>query len=200
MKKSRLLSALFCVGLIFNSVTSLANTIVQLPFSRITGTSNELTDASLDLKYVDPETSLPIVTFFHIDSLASNVGNTITLNSGPEFEQAVMLMTNGIRNTIEDSLTEIPLGGGSGTTNDEPLYFSSASLNGIDLAGYNVTSMALTVDSFTLVPASPGDPINTIFTDFTWTISGSVIPIPPAIYLFGTGLLGLIGISKRKKS
>ena len=29
---------------------------------------------------------------------------------------------------------------------------------------------------------------------------GQVIPIPPALYLFGSGLLGLIGMARRKKA
>ena len=32
------------------------------------------------------------------------------------------------------------------------------------------------------------------------TIQTSVIPVPPAVWLFGSGLLGLIGVARRKKS
>ena len=32
-----------------------------------------------------------------------------------------------------------------------------------------------------------------------WTASRSVVPLPAAAWLFGTGLLGLIGLSKRKR-
>jgi hypothetical protein len=200
MKKSRLLGTLVCCYLIFQNITTHANTIIELPFSETLGTSGELTDVSLDLRYLDRESSAPIVTFIHIDSLGTNVGNTFIVNSGPEYEQAVTLMTNGINDVIGLDLTEIPSGGGIGSADDESSVFAAASLNGIDLADYNITSMALTVDSFTLVPASPGNPLTTIFTDFTWTVSGSVVPIPPAAWLFGSGLLGLVGISRRRKA
>lgn len=33
-----------------------------------------------------------------------------------------------------------------------------------------------------------------------WTASRSVVPVPSAIWLFGSGLIGLIGIAKRKRT
>jgi len=30
--------------------------------------------------------------------------------------------------------------------------------------------------------------------------NSSAVPVPPALWLFGSGLLGLIGISRRKRS
>lgn len=41
-----------------------------------------------------------------------------------------------------------------------------------------------------------------VFDDVTLgsVIPGPVIPVPPAVWLFGSGLLGLIGISRRKKT
>jgi hypothetical protein len=36
--------------------------------------------------------------------------------------------------------------------------------------------------------------------NWSTTINPSIVPIPPALYLFGTGLLGLIGMAKRKKA
>ena len=36
-------------------------------------------------------------------------------------------------------------------------------------------------------------------TDLAYTLTGSqVIPVPPAVWLFGSGLLGLIGFAGRK--
>ncbi len=36
--------------------------------------------------------------------------------------------------------------------------------------------------------------------DHAFSLSGTVVPIPAAIWLFGSGLIGLIGIARRKKS
>ena len=45
---------------------------------------------------------------------------------------------------------------------------------------------------------------NQLFTSPLWGNSGlaivSPVPAPPALLLFGTGLLGLIGVSKRRKA
>lgn len=39
---------------------------------------------------------------------------------------------------------------------------------------------------------------NTVFNHGTWSVSA--VPIPPALYLFGSGLLGLVGMARRKKA
>lgn len=39
---------------------------------------------------------------------------------------------------------------------------------------------------------------NFVSQDFTVTASASVVPAPAAVWLFGSGLLGLIGIARRK--
>ena len=47
------------------------------------------------------------------------------------------------------------------------------------------------------------DPQHPAFGSFvTWTVHGiaSPVPVPAALWLFGSGLLGLVGISRRKRS
>jgi hypothetical protein len=37
--------------------------------------------------------------------------------------------------------------------------------------------------------------------DYSWAVhAGNVVPVPAAVWLFGSGLLGLVGISRRKKA
>ena len=36
--------------------------------------------------------------------------------------------------------------------------------------------------------------------DYTWTFEVNTVPVPGAVWLFGSGLIGLIGIARRKKS
>ena len=55
----------------------------------------------------------------------------------------------------------------------------------------------LSVDSHTQVVAAPG--VNyTNQTYATWQMSS--VPVPAAVWLFGSGLIGLIGIARRKKA
>lgn len=35
---------------------------------------------------------------------------------------------------------------------------------------------------------------------FSWSSSNLAVPIPPAVWLFGSGLLGLVGIARRRKA
>lgn len=36
--------------------------------------------------------------------------------------------------------------------------------------------------------------------DYTWTFEVTTVPIPATVWLFGSGIIGLIGIARRKKS
>jgi len=38
------------------------------------------------------------------------------------------------------------------------------------------------------------------YTESTQTVSAAVVPIPAAVWLFGSGLLGLVGMARRKKT
>jgi len=58
-------------------------------------------------------------------------------------------------------------------------------------------SSALSLTEYALNPwASGGSAINPAFVNETF----STIPVPAAVWLFGSGLIGLIGIAKRKKA
>ena len=69
-----------------------------------------------------------------------------------------------------------------------------------DIAGISTTSGT----TF----GNPGDNWNFKSTDDTedccgpgnWLYSSVVVPIPAALWLFGSGLLGLVGIARRKKA
>jgi hypothetical protein len=44
--------------------------------------------------------------------------------------------------------------------------------------------------------------VTAVFGTTVWTLEGvaAPVPIPPALYLFGTGLLGLVGMARRKEA
>ena len=64
----------------------------------------------------------------------------------------------------------------------------------VGVAGNPVGSAVVTA-----TPAGLENYINSAFGDFTFA-AAQPVPIPAAVWLFGTGLIGLIGISRRKKA
>ena len=62
-------------------------------------------------------------------------------------------------------------------------------------SGDHVTITGLNTIAVDWSAGSPGDYIR-VLTDFS---PGAVVPVPAAVWLFGSGLIGLIGIARRKK-
>jgi hypothetical protein len=67
--------------------------------------------------------------------------------------------------------------------------------------GFNVLSYTFTSDSIIVITESylVNDIEGNIFTA-SFDIQSSVVPVPPAVWLFGSGLIGLIGVARRKKA
>jgi hypothetical protein len=59
------------------------------------------------------------------------------------------------------------------------------------------TATALNVDGVIITVCCTTDTTTNVLTPYA---TFAVVPIPPAIWLFGSGLIGLIGIARRKKS
>ena len=83
---------------------------------------------------------------------------------------------------------------GMGSGGDEPLIFT------IDITGD-------TISSYITTPSTGGQPrVPSLFAIKVSSqgpgafIGESVIPVPAAVWLFGSGLLGLVGIARRKKT
>ena len=70
----------------------------------------------------------------------------------------------------------------------------------------NLTMVTMDADGNGYPGTVPGDPANGDFAGFPfpfeprWDGAASVVPVPAAVWLFGSGLLGLVGIARRKKS
>lgn len=63
--------------------------------------------------------------------------------------------------------------------------------------GFDSGSLAL---ASLVLAAVEGGPVEDSGIVATGTIGASVVPVPAAIWLFGSGLIGLIGIARRKKA
>ncbi len=93
---------------------------------------------------------------------------------------------------------EIAIGNSSGTVT---AYLDGAIVGSLDLFGDGdpVTLNLIDLSAFgmidQLVLTSSLDPAGLGFDNFSFT----AVPVPAAVWLFGSGLLGLFGIARRKK-
>jgi len=58
---------------------------------------------------------------------------------------------------------------------------------------------ALSDQATQTTPSSPWNVFSTM-TQGAFRVNGTVVPLPPALWLFGSGLLGLVGLARRKKA
>ncbi len=146
-------------------------------------------------------------SLFDLTLSATDVGTTHVVNSGSEFLDAVSLMTNGVIDWYFYSYnrTDSSSGGlGSGEADFESYLFygDRTGASGIDLIGFTVTSIELLINDVQLI--KPGRDPNgdgnwtDIVIDTTLNVYGEPVPIPSAAWLFGSGLLGLIGAARHK--
>ena len=125
-------------------------------------------------------------------------------NNGNHFTDIATTVSNAAGNTADVNMTgwsvfwnniDIPMG--SGTSNGV-----GSVVCGVDCA----TGDTFTLDYLATVP--DGDPSGFGNVDYQLHLEGSVaaggggpvIPIPAAVWLFGSGLLGLVGVARRRKA
>ena len=117
------------------------------------------------------------------------VGNTFEYSTGVNFDNAVAILTNGENGIVTGSADA------SGIGTFESILFSSVSLNGIDLAGFTISSIQWTINSYSFNNAT-----NSVSLQSTLTINGpqaSQLPLPMT---FGLVVLGLIGLRFRQRA
>lgn len=75
----------------------------------------------------------------------------------------------------------------------DPIIGLGINLDSFGLSGGSFSEISLTIgDSYTADSAVPS------FVG-TYSVETAVVPVPAAVWLFGSGLLGLIGIARRRK-
>ena len=85
----------------------------------------------------------------------------------------------------------LSVAGGVTTYSSTDVTLNRATGGGSTVIGPDGTLGAPIQDSSTFLNFSP---------NFEFTVGTSAIPVPAAVWLFGSGLLGLVGVARRKKS
>ena len=194
MKKSRLLGAVCaCLLASYLPSTSYASFVLNpgpqpggdvIPFLEAPGTTE------LDVNFFSMQ---PIIIDF------DSFGSPTDLLSIPNISNNTGTPWTGIDFTFVDSTIFSPLGITPLTGAINGVFFDG----GTDFFPGVTTSVSLSFD-----PAFPeflgfvngqGD-IDTAAGIYSLVITPSAVPIPAAVWLFGSGLLGLVGMARRKKT
>ena len=125
------------------------------------------------------------VTFWDVDAEPDTLGESLTFTTFADVS-IVSLGSTDLWNVGTETLSSSY---GTKTDNKDPGNFSV--LNFSNASGFNEITFNWSVDSGVDSVGSVG--IGDI-TDIT------VVPLPAAFWLFGSGLIGLIGIARRKKA
>lgn len=167
----------------------------------------DLTDGTSVCGVAELEAALgfTIDTSLILGSKTNSVNDPITSWSQDEFGLGTLTVT-----TYTDTTGTWSLTGGSVT----PLFFVDKYDSGYDLYTYMGPGTDPFSDSWdgsnrgtvgaTCKTTGGGPPTGDVNCDATTShisvYGGGVVPIPAAVWLFGSGLLGLIGIARRKRS
>jgi hypothetical protein len=141
---------------------------------------------------VTPETPAGALVFAQTLTTA-DAGKTFVVTSGEEFSQAVAFLTNGVNDQIVYFLD----GGGTGWWEAGYFYGDASGANGIDLAGAQIESISLRIDSVFFSPARDFEQVTGAVT-----ISGiPPVPEPGTAALMSLGLAGgVLALRRARKA
>jgi len=80
------------------------------------------------------------------------------------------------------------------------VYDSDGFIESLVGANNSFLGVQSTTDITRIELRSSTDGFNFLFDDVRFESAASTVPVPAAVWLFGSGLLGLIGVAKRKKA
>lgn len=138
------------------------------------------------------------VLFSQFALTPADVGHTFTLNASndPDFADARLSLENGMPNFVVFGNIHGPGQSWSTYVTTEANFFSPLPVgsNGIDFQGFQIGSIALTVDGLTIEPFASGSAVY-----FQGTISVYAVPEPSVLAMLGLGCLVLRGLPVRLK-
>jgi hypothetical protein len=196
---TRIQHALFiCASLLFNTVTNAA-----LLASGPLGEQLVNTKAIEDSGYFFAITDRPITSYLYVFEGNVIVNRTrvhsLTAADGSLFAETTGLLTNGRLDYLHTE--ELSSGWFTNVPETSFIFHDNPERSGIDFSGATIEEVRL----ITAVTRS-NDFSGYLAVDHTLEIYGSyhsaqpaaLVPVPPAFWLFGSGMLGLVGFATRR--
>lgn len=165
--------------------------------------SNALANGMNYLKVTIDNNGDPGKINFTVDALnsaltpGSNYGTQLFAFNGPSLSGAVLDLPSGWSYDGSKNISEfgafLNVISGAGNSRQDPLTFSISGIGGDTIASYAAGNaggefFAAHVAGFT----------NFGMTTSAYFAGSTPVPVPAALWLFGSGLLGLIGVARRK--
>lgn len=171
------------------------------------------------IKYIFLGTVLLTTGVAHAASITGTMGLTgaFTASGGTDLSDATTLDLNSAVGTSADGDIGTTVGFGSiGTVNNSPFVFNPSApvINLLEIGGWQIdlgtitivdqTTSLLTLAGTGTISGNAFDPTPTEWslsanaTGGSYSMTIAAVPVPAAVWLFGSGLLGLIAVARRK--
>ena len=135
------------------------------------------------------ETGSDLALFFLFDQAGSNIDVTINGTTNTISSFAIVEDAGGTQQTANN------VDWGGGKLNNVLLTVAELELTNFGLAsGATIDSLAIT-----MTQAEVPDPRKVAALSLVGSLNTAVVPVPAAVWLFGSGLIGLVGVARRKK-
>ena len=185
------------------SVSGLGSNRMEVTYSVTNDDTVDIASTFGELRFivnVDPNGNLAADPAFGFNDTATVVWGAKTGGDPDNYQVAEFAFIGGLQDSIFAN-------GGLNDTNTCP-----GGTCDVDFAlQWNLTSLAPgEIWNITIGLADNGSRLSTRYlqavsadgpaTSLTFSGTASIVPIPPAVWLFGSGLIGLIGVARRKKT
>lgn len=132
------------------------------------------------------------IDLFTLSAATSNIDQSFVSTSGASFNAVTSLLTNGIDDGIWLSFYALGIPYATAAGYESMRFANNGSANGIDFAGYQIDKLELIVHQ---IDGSRYE------ASYTFNVYDTTpVPLPPAVWLLGSGLIALVGVTKRRRA